>query len=68
MEKEPGPLELINAVGKQSIEQAYVAVDQYFELLKRNFAPSQLAERSGARNGNVGQRQTLAPRRNISND
>jgi Phasin protein len=37
VEKEPEPLEL-NAVGKQSIEQAYVAVDQYFELLKRNFA------------------------------
>ena len=37
MEKEPEPLEL-NAVGKQSIEQAYAAVDQYFELLKNNLA------------------------------
>jgi hypothetical protein len=37
VEKEPEPLEL-NAVGKQSIEQTYAAIDQYFELLKRNFA------------------------------
>ena len=67
MEKEPEPLEL-NTVGKQSIEQAYAAVDQYFELLKRNFASVPTGGAEWARNGNVGQRQTLAPRRNISND
>jgi hypothetical protein len=67
MEKEPEPLEL-NTVGKQSIEQAYAAVDQYFELLKRNFASVPTGGAEWGEKWKRWQRQTLAPRRNISND
>jgi hypothetical protein len=37
MAKEADPFEL-SATAKQAMEQAYAAVDQYFEFLKKSFA------------------------------